>query len=403
MKRSSMISTLLFFTLLLCPRPVVAASPSSGDALGAAESVNAFAFDLYRQLAKDEKGNVFFSPQNISSAFAMLYAGAADETERELSDVFRFGDSTDADMKALQEIINATSPDVAVVEGASAIWPDKNLTLRDSYVEKMRLYYDSEVVAVNYSEDPAQAAERINHWASLKTHGRIPKIIDSIDRRTRLVLTSAIYFKSAWPVEFSKSRTKEQPFFRSDGSETKVELMNRQDWLAYYESEHFQAIKLYYKGHVYSMLVMLPKERGKLKELEATLSLGTFKHTLGSLREKRVDVILYIPKFTFRTQYELDTALRDMGLKQSFTDDAQFPRLAEEPLKANRVIHKTFIEVDEKKTEAAAVTGLSMMITSSGREMTKPKIFRADHPFLFFILENRTNTILFMGRYVGPE
>lgn len=372
------------------------------EARSATRSVNAFAFDLYRELAKDENGNVFFSPQNVSSAFAMLYAGASDDTEREIRRVFHYNDGIHADMRSLQNILNGTAPDVAVVEAANAVWPAKDLTLSKTYTDLLQSYYNSEVVPLNYRNDAGGAVDAINRWASKKTHGRIPQIVDALDPETRLVLTSAIYFKSEWAVEFPKKQTREQPFHKADGSETKVDLMNRRGHVLYYETDRFQAVRLPYKNNAFSMLALLPRERGAIQDLEAAVSIETFGEIIAGMLHP-FDVILFVPKFSFRTGYELADPLKHMGLKRSFTDGAQFSRLADDPLKINRVVHKTFIEVDEKTTEAAAATAITMMETRSApKAIPEPKIFRADHPFLFFILENKTNAILFMGRYMGP-
>ena len=365
----------------------------------AADSINAFAFDLYNEIAKNEQGNIFFSPQNISSALAMLHAGADGETERELRTTLHYGDTIHEDMRALQEILNTTSQDVALVEAACAVWPAKNLTLLEPYVKTIRKYYDSDITQLDYANNPRGAEGRINGWANEKTRGKIPQIVSNLPNITQLVLTSAIYFNSEWQVPFPKIATRKETFYHPRLSAKRLDLMLNRNHFRYAETEVFQALQMQYKQEVYSMLVLLPKGRENTVLFDTPLSFGTFDDILRSLTSSS-EVVVCFPKFKLETDYEMGNILAAMGIKRSFADSAQFAKLADTKLKVDRVIHKTFIELNEERTEAAAATTISMVPTSSG---TIPKIFIADHPFVYFILENRTNAILFMGRFTGQD
>jgi serpin B len=213
-----------------------------------------------------------------------------------------------------------------------------------------------------------------------------------------MVLVSAIYFNANWMKMFPKENTKKEPFYRADGSETKVNLMNKEDQVLYYATDDFQAVRLPYVQDAYSMLVLLPRKRGDIENLEKSLSLDAFEKILQSMRAKKV--ILFVPKFTVETKYDLSEILQTMGLEISFSDLAQFPKLAEKPLKVDSVIHQAFVDVYEEGTTAAAATVIGMMRVTS--LPPPPPVFRADHPFVYCILENQTDAILFMGRYMGP-
>jgi serpin B len=367
----------------------------------AAQSVNAFAFDLYRKLAKAKDDNIFFSPQNISAAFAMLYPGAEGETEREFRRVFHYGDESAADMGALQALLNATPPEAGTVSAANSIWPDQDLKVHASYLDLMKKNFGAEITPLNYKKDPKAAENVINDWVNEKTEGKIQKPIDGVTSETRMVLVSAIYFNANWSEIFPKANTKEEPFYKTDGSETKVNLMHKEEWLLYYMTDDLQAVRLFYAQGAYSMLVLLPREKGKialLENLEKSLSPDFFQQILQSMKSRKVR--LFLPKFTVATKYDLGELLIPMGLGRAFSDAAQFPKLAEDPLKIDWAIHQAFVDVYEEGTEAAAFTGIGMMTLSIAPPIP---VFRADHPFVYFILETGTDAILFMGRYAGPE
>lgn len=361
----------------------------------AAESINAFAFDLYNELAKDKTDNIFFSPQSVSSALALLYAGASGDTERELRAALHYGDSIHEDVHALQEILNQTPSDVAVIETANAIWLASHLKPKSSYAQLIGKYYGSQITKLDYTRNPQRAEKTINDWSHKKTQGRIPQVVAGLPKSTQAVLTSAIYFHSAWAEEFPKELTQKATFHNPYSPEKRIDLMFNGKKFLYAENETFQALLMHYKQQKYSMFILLPKDPQSLALFETPISFAVFKDMYGSLARRHVFV--HFPKFKVETEYEMTDALNAMGIKLAFTDDAQFTKLADESIKIDRMIHKTFIKVDEKTTEAAAAIAVSAKLTAP----TSLATFRADHPFIYFILENKTNAILFMGRFTG--
>jgi serpin B len=377
------------------------AGASDGDIsreIRAAKSVNAFAFDLYRELAKEEDSDIFFSPQNVSAAFAMIFPGAEAATEQEFRRVFHYGDESAADMSALHKFLNAIPPEAGTLNAANSVWPARNLEVRAPYLDLIKQYFDAEITPLDYEANPGGAKNTINNWIKEKTEGKIQNTIDQLSPATRMVLVSAIYFNAKWMEIFPKKNTKKEPFYKADGSKTKADLMKKVGDEPYFETEALQAVRLPYVKNGYSMLVLLPKKRGDIESLEKSLSTDAFEEILRSA--SWAEVILYLPKFTVDAKYELGEILKTMGLKASLSDSAQFPKLAKEPLKIDRVIHQAFADVSEEETTAAAATVIAVM---EGALPPREQVtFRADHPFIYFILENRTNAILFMGRYMGP-
>jgi serpin B len=386
------------------------AGASEGDLsreIRAAKSVNAFAFDLYRELAKAKDRDIFFSPQNVSAAFAMIFPGAEAATEREFRRVFHYDDESAADMGALHKFLNGIPPEAGTLSAANSVWPAQDLEMYASYLDLIKQYFDVEITPLDYETNPGGAKDIINNWAEEKTNGKIQNLIDELETATRMVLVSAIYFNAEWEEIFPERNTKKEPFYKIDGTEIKTDLMNKIGQELYFEAETLQAVRLFYKYDGYSMLVLLPKKRGDVENLEKSLSTDAFEEILRPENMTRnLEVNLFLPKFTVETQYEeMGKTLCAMGLKESFSSNARFPKLAKEPLTIDRVIHKAFVDVSEEGTEAAAATAVTWKM-SGGFEFApfrRQVIFRADHPFIYFILENRTNAILFMGRYMGPR
>ncbi|MDR1620869.1 MAG: serpin family protein, partial [Synergistaceae bacterium] len=290
-------------------------------------------------------------------------------------------------------------PEAGTIDAAGSIWPAQSLEVRPSYLDLVKRYFDAEITPLDYKADPDGAKNVINNWVSEKTKGKIRGPIGRLDPKTQMVLVSAIYFNANWMEMFPKKNTKEEPFYKADGSETKVDLMKKKNRLSYYASDDLQAVRLPYVSNAYSMLVLLPRKTGDIGNLEKSISRDTFERILQSMRRGRGEVIVFLPKFTVETKYDLTGILSNMGFKTPFSDSAQFPKLAEKPLKIDWVVHQAFVDVYEEGTTAAAVTSIGMRATSIP---LPPPLFRADHPFVYFILENRTNAILFMGRYMGP-
>ena len=222
----------------------------------------------------------------------------------------------------------------------------------------------------------------------------------SIDTETRLVLTNAIYFKGDWKYQFKEKETKDRKFHLSDGSNKKTPFMNMQGAFDYYEDDLMKMIRLPYKGDKQSMIMVLPHEIENLSKVEENMSQSYFNRMF---EYRQTDVILSIPKFKMTIPLGLNSYLMSLGIISAF-GDADFSKMTgADDLFISEVIHKAFIEINEEGTEAAAATAVIMTIESVGpHEPPKPKEFIADHPFLFYIVDNDTKAILFMGRLMEP-
>ena len=368
------------------------------------KAVNAFAFDLYKEIAKEEKGNIFFSPLSISMALALAYEGAAGETREEMRKVLHFDNDISAQYKAILNIIKNTPPEAGEVLIANAIWPDKNLSARKEYMEKLRKYYDSEAIELDYT-DVDQAVSAINNWTNEKTRGEIKEVVTHDDfKDTFLSISNAIYFIAEWQNKFSVRDTMERDFFKKNGDIIKLPTMFKKDKVGYYENEFYQSISLHYKDAVYSMLIILPEKNG-LTKIENCLSNAFFDEVVHNL--DMTDCKIYLPKYRMQQTYYLVKTLRKLGLERATSLFAEFTKIARnvEGVFIDNVIHKTVMEVSEEKTKAAAVTVFNLRGTMNWgdkeKQQLEPKIFRADRPFAYMIINNQTKAIMFMGRYMA--
>ena len=396
---------LTFFLILIPARGAFAAEETAAGAKSAAESVNAFAFDMYAELANSE-GNLFISPYSISSAMAMLYAGTSGEAEHEFRGVMHYPEEIHPGMS---ELLNSLEADgTGELSVANAIWPHSGLRLLPSYVSVISDYYGGEATQFDYENNWRDAEDAINDWTAQNTRDMIKSLFrrDDLAPRgrevTSLVLTNAVYFFSEWRQPFDKDRTFDSIFYGAAESET--EFMNQLNSFPYFETEDFQLLEMPYEGGHRSFIAVLPRERGGIKSLETALTAGNFADWRASARRGRVDV--YIPKFELEWEKELAPVFASLGLKNIFELSRYYFRNmtdSNDEMRVSRIIHKTRITLDEEKTEAAAVTGIGMVGVTSVQPVLEPYEFRADHPFVFFIADNSTGAILFMGRYSEPE
>ena len=383
---------------------VFAADGTSDWAKSTAESLNAFAFDMYTELANSED-NLFISPYSVFSAMAMLYAGTSGDAERELRDVMRYSEELHPAMKELRNSMEDETGELAV---ANAIWPHSGFKLLPSYVGIIRDYYDGEVTQFDYEHNWRDAEDAINIWTALHTRDMIKSLFerDALmpkDRDvTSLVLTNAVYFFSKWKEPFEKDLTFDGIFYGATERET--EFMRQTNSFPYFETEDFQLLEMPYEGDRRSFVVVLPRERDGMKSLEASLTAGKFTDWRASVRRDRVDV--YIPKFELECEMELAHIFASLGLRSIFEpsrDNYKKMTDSQDEMRVSRIIHKTKITLDEEKTEAAAVTGIVITMTSAVMPVSETYEFRADHPFMFFITDNSTGAILFFGRFNEPE
>jgi len=401
---------LVVCTMLLVGAGTAISPTSAAERVRASEQVqsiarsnNEFAFDLYGQL-QSSSGNLFFSPTSISTALAMTYAGAEGETEQEMAKTLHF-DLPEAQVHpafaSLIAILNAPEKEAYELRVANRLWGQRGYGFLRRYLETTREDYGAQLAQVDFIDKTELARREINAWIEEQTNDKIKDLIPSgaLDRLTRLVLTNAVYFKGKWEHEFDKKATHDAPFTVSNGEKIDVPLMFQKEKFRYGETGELQLLEMPYKGDDLSMLVLLPKKVGGLAAIEKQLSVETLDEWSSGMR--RQEVRTYIPKFKLTEKFQLNSMLSALGMPSAFAPGkADFSGMnGKRDLYITAALHKAFVDVNEEGTEAAAATGIVFGITA---EPPEPKVFRADHPFVFFIRHNPTGSILFVGRVTNP-
>ncbi len=369
------------------------------------EGNTAFALDLYREL-KDTKGNLFFSPYSISTALAMTFAGARENTAKQMADVLHFPSGQNDIHPAfgqLESLLNEvqTKGDIQL-NVANSLWPQEGYPFLAEYLALVKKYYGVAITPVDYRKAAEKAREIINQWVEEKTKDKIKNLIQPgvLDAVTRLVLVNAIYFKGNWASQFDEKRTKEDTFYLLSGKTVQTPLMAQEKEFAYRDEEFLQVLELPYVGESLSMIVLLPKEKDGLPQLEKQLTAANLRMWTSGPRKQKVKV--FLPRFRMTSQFSLSKTLAAMGMRDAFNPDkADFSGMDGRVnwLYIGAVLHKAFVDVNEEGTEAAAATAVVMKIRMALDQPT----FRADHPFIFLIRENTTGSILFLGRVMDPS
>ena len=368
------------------------------DAIAVAN--NGFAVDFYREVAaKDD--NIFFSPTSMFVAFSALYEGARGNTADQMQQVFGFEPDLQARYNATAHLMSSVNRDDpnATLEMANALWPALQFVPSDSYVDAVRSVYLADVERVDFT---GGGADRINSWASEKTHGKIEEVLtpDAVDASTFLVITNSIYFNGSWTVPFPEEDTVNHDFWKHPSESVKTDFMRVQDRFDYTSLDGVQIIRMPYVGDRLSMLIILPNGRDGIGSLESGVSAGQMAQWKQSMQSHEVSV--FMPKFTMETSYSLPAYLSSLGMVDVFDDSlADLSGIAPvEPngLYVSEAIHKAYVDVNEVGTEAAAITAV-VLDTSA---QPPPPMFIANHPFIFIIQDDESGAILFMGRLSDP-
>ena len=384
-------------------------SVSPDDSASLVAGNTQFAFDLYRAL-KDQDGNLFFSPYSISTALAMTYAGAVGDTSDQMADTLHSnlpGDRLHAafnayalDLEARAKVETDATPFQLSI--ANSMWGQQGFEFRPEFLDVLAENYAAGLRLVDYTADPEGARRAINQWVSDETRQKIKDLIPegAIDAMTRLVLANAIYFKATWLHTFDPDATTTEPFHLLSGDAIDVPMMHQEEPYRFAVGDGYQAIELPYETGDMSMVILLPDE-GQFQAFEDSLGPERLEGILGGLTPGIVT--LTMPKFTYESAFSLKDVLQGLGMTDAFDPDlADFSGMdGARDLYIGSVLHKAFVAVDEKGTEAAAATAVIMQVTSA--PIGEPITITIDRPFIYFLRDMRTGAFLFVGRVMHPS
>lgn len=368
----------------------------------AANSVNATGLALHRLIPAKE-GNALLSPWSIQNVMAMVFAGADGVTKKEMDAALHFGgDDIHAALKKLSADLAQPLPKGAELRTANRLFPANSCTLLPGFMETITQNYGAAVEALDFS-NPDKAREHINSWVANQTVQKIKDLIPpgALNDRTRLVLTNAVYFNVPWQVRFTKELTKDQPFLVSAGMQKTVPLMFKQTQMRYAKKNGFQMAALPYSGGQLQFTIIVPDKVDGLAAVEKALTPALLAECATMPKS---EVRLTLPRFRMEPPaMELSKALAALGLKSAFSEGANFSRMTSEDLYISNVFHKTFIDVNEDGTEAAAATAAVAVPKNGHPHETPHKVVRADRPFVFAIQHVTSGACLFLGRLTDPD
>lgn len=374
-----------------------------------AKGSNAFAFDLFAKV-RGAQGNLAMSPASISAALAMTYGGARGKTEEQMKKVLHLEGARDAVMNDWGHVARGlTDPSRPLkLRIANRLFGEKTYTFEPSYLEQTRTAFGAPLESTDFRNAFEPARARINGWVEEQTETRIKDLLPAgaVNDQTRLVLVNAIYFLADWAEQFEKQATHDEPFTVAGGGSKSTATMHRSSRYRLAQADGVKMLELPYVGDDTAMLVVLPDAKDGLSAVEQSLTAAKLDAWTATLAPQQVMVSL--PRFEVSPtpSMELGEKLVALGMVDAFDrDKADFTGIASPPdrrdrLKIDKVFHKAFVKVDEKGTEAAAATAVVM--ARGGGMPPKAVDFRADHPFLFFIVDRASGLVMFVGRVADP-
>ncbi len=363
---------------------------------------NRFALDLFKRLDKE---NLFFSPYSIRTALAMVLEGARGGTAAEMAKKLYLPANLNEQRPNLAAVFNMlhSQPDIELFS-ANALWVQKSFPMVPEYLSIIERYYVGKAQPIDFVGSPEESSKIINSWVENQTNQKITNLItpDSIEKLTRLVLTNAIYFNAAWVHKFKKESTCDSLFWVNSKKSVATKMMLQMNEFNYMEDDTVQVLEMPYQGDRLSMLVVLPKDKEGLAKVEKFLTVEKISGWRSQF--KRQYVLTYIPKVTFTNRFQLTGLLSSMGINKMFTPKADFSGISKERgLFISEIIHQAFVRIHEEGTEAVAVTMMGVGVAGIAKKEKGPTIFRADHTFLFFILDKKTDLFIFMGKISNPS
>ncbi len=375
---------------------------ASASAQTASESVSAFTFQMYQKVAEKEKGNIFFSPYSISSAMAMTYVGAANETQNQIASTLHFTKDTKAlatSMGGLHQSLLSKNGKGLELSISNRVWVEQTYKVKCSYKRTLKKRFKTSFGKADFIGNFQLERVKINDAVATDTKSLIKDLIPQggLSPITRLVLTNAIYFKGKWEKQFNPERTRKGDFYVDNSTTVSAQYMTSKEQYNYYEDETLMAVELPYSNDI-TMLVILPAEGTTISDLGKTLNQQKYQAITSELYSDEVSLML--PKFKSEASLTLSNTLKEMGMPIAFTDDADFTGISNRnDLKITDVFHKAFIEVSEEGTEAAAATAVVVGVKS----MPMTRTFKANRPFIYIIRDTKTGTPLFIGRLMNPN
>ncbi|MDB4905278.1 MAG: proteinase inhibitor serpin [Gemmatimonadetes bacterium] len=367
---------------------------SAGEA-STVSSANAFTFSLFRQVVTTAPAdNAFASPLSASYALGMAMNGANGSTFSAMRASLEFPATMDRQAigeswSTLTALLTSLDPSTDV-RVANSIWWRQQFPFSQAFIDEDKRWFGAEAKALDFGS--AQAVPTINGWVSTATNGKIPTIVESIPGDAVMFLINALYFKGSWRDKFDVSRTTDAPFTTQSGA-LQVRMMHRSGQVSYAEGSTWQAVELPYGNAAWNMTVLLPKAGTTANALVASLDAPAFAAIVGAMRERAVS--LSLPKLRLEWERELGPDLTALGMGVAFSDAADFSRMSPSvPVQISSVKQKTFVQVDEEGTEAAAATSVTVVLTSAPQFVD----VTVDRPFVLVIRERLSGTILFIGR-----
>jgi len=378
-------------------------SPTTPTTDTVVHALNEFGLNLFRQLSSNMEKNVVMSPFSVAAALAMVFDGASGDTRDAMADTLRLaGLSRDEISAAYAGLMAAlTAPDAEMqLEIANSLWIREGFPLKAEYIERNRASFGGEIAEIEFND---AAIKRINDWVNGKTHGKIRSIIEGLDPLSVMVLLNAVYFKAKWELLFDTRLTRDLPFTLKNGREKSCRMMVRGEHYSYYEDDQVQAVRLPYRGERASMIVILPSRELGLDGLLAQLNADKWNSWLDRLSQHS-RVSLGLPRFKTEYDENLNATLQALGMEIAFDfKRADFRQMGPKELfYIGLVQHKTFLDVTEEGTEAAAVTKVETYFRGKSSNPEPVATMIVDRPFFLAIRDDLTGALLFLGAIVDP-
>jgi len=361
-----------------------------------------FATTFFKLAAKKPDSNVVVSPYSVSTALSMAYNGAGSKTKTEMQDVLGYSGLSDEAVNqqnsSLYKSLMHVNP-TSELTIANAMFANKNFEFLKAFMDSNQKYYGAKLETLDFAD--LSTVNRINNWVKENTKSKIPSILDKVAPDAILYLVNAVYFKGVWLDEFKKEETQQTEFKLNNGTKKTVEMMNRSAKMSYFAGNNFQAVMLPYKDNRLQMCIFLPDKKSNITAFINSLTPESWSEWNQQFRKEEGH--LGLPRFKVEYKTELSEVLKAAGMPCAFEDScADFKKMIEQNAMISRVLHKTYLEVNEKGTEAAAATAIEMSVTSAPMNPKPPFEMICDRPFVVAIRDEKTNAILFVGAIVDP-